>query len=783
MLRSLSSGVSGLTNHQLILDITANNLANVSTSGFKGSRMSFSTALTQTQNGGSAPSTALGGVNPRQVGLGVKNSSVDVDFRQGALLSTGRSMDLAIQGNGFFHMAASDGSNFYTRVGNLGFDSSDNLVDMGSGMMIQGRALDSTGQPSGNVSGVNTTAFKSIDAQATQAVTFQGNLSTTAGALQGSSLSSLLPLVNKTTGAAATESTSLKDLTIFRGNDVSTGIVTTARPVWVSGTKPDGSAYAGTFTVDPWSESVQDLVNKINKVFVQGSATFASAKIENGNLLIQGTGAQKGFSCLVGEKAPVQINSTVGAGRIIDATVTGSGVVNYAGDGSTTSVPNAAGLTIPLNDDALVTPTITLPAGVYAATGSLTLKLVKVSASGNTELLSTTIKGSDLSATAATPITFASMPHLRAGESVAFQVAGTLAVTGMSLTLDCAFDRNASSTATPNLHSDTWNAATGAAAAPGTIGDGIPDAYQENSNVDVNEYVYRANATPVDNVASAETNNFFDWYRVRFVPDKVTSSIQVYDSVGGSHTVEARFFRTGTRSTTNTSGQVERFNGWDMVINMASTEGKLLDGLVTGIEFDANGRYMGNGRLGQTLRGNALSDSNTYSGTPADNTIKVNWASTGTGSISFNLGDAASTTGLTGFGSPSSAAAVSQDGFASGNLDTLSVGGNGNITGLYTNGKSKQLYQLEISVFSNPTGLTSAGGNLWQVSANSGEALSRSAGESGAGSITSGALEGSNVDIASEFTRLITAQRGFQVNARVIQTTDQVLQELAGLIR
>jgi flagellar hook-basal body protein len=354
MLRSLYSGVSGLTNHQLILDSTANNLSNVSTSGFKSSRISFATALTQTQNGGTAPSGAQGGINPRQVGLGVKNSSVDVDFKQGALLSTGRSLDLSIQGNGFFHLAATDGSSYYTRVGNLGFDSRDNLVDLGTGMLTQGRALDSTGAPNGDLQGINISTLKSIDANATQTVDFQGNLSSTAKALTGSSVTSLLPLVDKTTGSAATESTALTDLTIFRGNDVSTGIVTTARPMWATGTKPDGTAYAGNFTLDPWSETVQDLVNKLNTVFTQGSETFATAKIENGNLIVQGTGDQKGFSLVLGEKTPIQINTAAGVGRIINATVAGSGTITYPGNGTTTSVPSPAGFTIPVGGDALV---------------------------------------------------------------------------------------------------------------------------------------------------------------------------------------------------------------------------------------------------------------------------------------------------------------------------------------------------------------------------------------------------------------------------------------------
>ncbi len=148
----------------------------------------------------------------------------------------------------------------------------------------------------------------------------------------------------------------------------------------------------------------------------------------------------------------------------------------------------------------------------------------------------------------------------------------------------------------------------------------------------------------------------------------------------------------------------------------------------------------------------------------------------------MNFGTSNSVNGLTGFGSNSSASAVNQDGFGDGSLDTLSVSIEGDIIGLYNNGVSRKLAQLQLTTFRNPSGLSQIGSNLFGESVNSGIANRRTAGQ-GAGFITSGALEGGNVDIATEFTRIITAQRGFQVNARVIQTTDQLLEELANLIR
>ena len=148
----------------------------------------------------------------------------------------------------------------------------------------------------------------------------------------------------------------------------------------------------------------------------------------------------------------------------------------------------------------------------------------------------------------------------------------------------------------------------------------------------------------------------------------------------------------------------------------------------------------------------------------------------------MNFGQSRTFNGLTGFGSASTAAAVAQDGYGDGKLDSLSVTPEGDIIALYTNGISRKLVQVPLTTFRNPEGLTGAEGNLWQRSTSSGDPIRRIPGEN-AGFITSSALEGSNVDIATEFTKLITSQRGFQVSARVIQTTDRILEELANLTR
>lgn len=137
---------------------------------------------------------------------------------------------------------------------------------------------------------------------------------------------------------------------------------------------------------------------------------------------------------------------------------------------------------------------------------------------------------------------------------------------------------------------------------------------------------------------------------------------------------------------------------------------------------------------------------------------------------------------MTQFGGDSSAAAVNQDGFASGYLTGLSFGQDGIINGNFSNGRSMPLAQLAIASFANPEALDRVGDNYYTQSNQSGDAVIGTAKTGGRGSVQQKVLESSNVDVALEFTRLIIAQRGFQVNARTITASDQILQELANLI-
>ena len=196
--RALDSGVTGMLGNQLTLDVSSNNLANVNTPGFKGSRVSFSNSLVQTLFAGSAPGTNIGGQNPRQVGLGIQSTSIDVDMSQGALAATGRELDLAIQGDGFFEI--NDGSStFYTRVGTFGTDADSNLIHMGTGYRLSGNTYRTDLNPDGTQSiqeqNVLTIPFgEAFPPSQTTEIDFQGNLDSNTPALQGTSLQSVYQL-------------------------------------------------------------------------------------------------------------------------------------------------------------------------------------------------------------------------------------------------------------------------------------------------------------------------------------------------------------------------------------------------------------------------------------------------------------------------------------------------------------------------------------------------------------------------------------------------------------
>jgi flagellar hook protein FlgE len=140
-------------------------------------------------------------------------------------------------------------------------------------------------------------------------------------------------------------------------------------------------------------------------------------------------------------------------------------------------------------------------------------------------------------------------------------------------------------------------------------------------------------------------------------------------------------------------------------------------------------------------------------------------------------------TAVTGFAELTTVAVMSQDGAEAGTLESYSIAPDGTITGAFSNGATQPIARICLATFANPSGLEKVGGSTYRSSTSSGAASYSGPGSDGVGSLAAGYLEMSNVDLSQEFTNLIVAQRGFQANARIITTSDEVLEELTNLKR
>jgi flagellar hook protein FlgE len=166
-------------------------------------------------------------------------------------------------------------------------------------------------------------------------------------------------------------------------------------------------------------------------------------------------------------------------------------------------------------------------------------------------------------------------------------------------------------------------------------------------------------------------------------------------------------------------------------------------------------------------------------------------SSGGSQAMSLTIGGGATTpqtitvdfSGMTQFGSPSGVISQLQNGYASGTLERISVDKTGKVVAQFTNGQTKALAQVVLNRFSNPNGLVDVGENHFLESVASGPALSGAPTTNGLGSVVSGAVEQSNVDLGKEFVDMIITERAFQANSRAITTSDEMLQELVNLKR
>jgi len=229
------------------------------------------------------------------------------------------------------------------------------------------------------------------------------------------------------------------------------------------------------------------------------------------------------------------------------------------------------------------------------------------------------------------------------------------------------------------------------------------------------------------------------------------ATLTLYDSLGAAHDVSLTFTKSAT------AGQ----------FTYAASESDASLSITAGgsgtIQFDGNGAIT--------------------SGASGSITLGFTNGATAGQVVTLDFGSASNASPVTGLASDTTLALASQDGYATGSLQSYSIGTNGTINGTFSNGHVGTLGTILLATFSNPAGLSKEANNLYRESSNSGVANAGTPGTGSRGTLAPGSLESSNVDLAEEFTRLILAQRGFQANARVITATDEVLTEAVNLKR
>ncbi len=643
MISSLFSGVSGLSNHQVRMDVLGNNIANINTIGFKSSRATFQEALVQNMRGAGRPSDITGGTNAVQLGLGMNVASIDNLFTQGGLETTGKITDLAIQGNGFFVLADGSGGEFYSRAGNFGFDANSYLVNPANGLYVQGKMADADGEipATASVGNIQLPFGQQDPARQTTQIDLANNLNSVATESKAALVTSGATNIDTVTGIARDGAGGMHEITI-----------TGAQATFSTNTTAMGLALTG-------SESLASL-----GVTQAGLDDGTTISLDNGALTYNLAG-------LTPSSTVTEVVAMLNAIDGITAELTGGEIQltrDYAGDGSVRNVSLIMGGAAPAGE--------TLIENLFSAGGTF-------------------------SAINGTNHTFSATDT--------FTPEGGMAQPPVPLSIEV---------------NDIDGLAMGVV---GIGGGGIT-------------------AQSTDELAAGV-------FTVDTEQTQHATSITVFDSQGGKHTAVCTFTKT----------HIPNRWTWEM-----STTGEEI------IRYGSTGTVTFNPD-GSLLSFNFDSGAQSFSFDPNNGAEAI--------VVDIDAGTTGAFDGLTGFASNFTATAVNQNGYGMGILDEITIDQTGLIYGIFTNGVSRGLAQITLAQFNNEAGLMKQGKSLYINSANSGEAVQGTAGETISATISSGALESSNVDLATEFTGMITAQRGYQANARVITTSDSLLDELVNLKR
>ncbi|EAJ3464730.1 flagellar hook protein FlgE [Campylobacter jejuni] len=836
MMRSLWSGVSGLQAHQVAMDVEGNNISNVNTTGFKYSRADFGTMFSQTVKIATAPTDGRGGSNPLQIGLGVSVSSTTRIHSQGSVQTTDKNTDVAINGDGFF-MVSDDGglTRYLTRSGDFKLDAYGNFVN-NAGFVVQGwninwdtQSIDSSRTPQ-NIfidPGMHIPAAKSTE------VAIKANLNS--GLSVGTAKTPIYGLdsvhgFNKKDGTAKNENdTGITQFYTTSKNSVEVtekGVDCAAlfngkgdglnlrdgQGIWVSyaDSKFSTDVPNGVNVFNPNTQATQNGVifwgDENNAVNLD--ITLNGVRIQNNSI----KSLDQAIEYINTFTAPTDTREGTGVKAVRKADGSGIEFINTNADGTTDNMKNidlvvnqantagerhnltwqannnsfqaasrkqgANSVWIPGNNPVNGTERIQIITAhkyVYSSTpvqldpmynpdGGPAFNQANINTPGTAENnYRNAVNGSLLNTTVRTFRTTEDLRELLQRDarygvdydgSGRFEADGSDVNEGVKVTVGATGEFIISN---PNVQSTPPNGIVQNNRRPHDISFNVTAYTDAKGKVSTN-MAFTNIFKGFDGVLTVGNSNR---QSEQLFLSAFSAGLEIFDSLGSKHTIEVQFVK---QSTTQDGG-----NEWQMIIRVPEPA-----------EINTTGEGPNNIVVGTARFNNDGSLAN-YS--PKTINFSPNNGAAPNQQIKLSFGTSGSNDGLVSSNSASTLTGQATDGYTSGNLkpDAIRVDDKGNILGEFTNGKTFAVAKIAMASVANNSGLEEIGGNLFKVTANSGNIVVGEAGTGGRGEMKTSALEMSNVDLSRSLTELIIIQRGYQANSKTISTSDQMLQTLIQL--
>jgi flagellar hook protein FlgE len=809
---SLSTALTGLTASETTIDVVGNNLANSNTVGFKSSTANFATQFSQTMSLGSAPSSDTGGTNPRQTGLGTTVAEITPDFTQGTVEVSSNPMDLAIQGEGFFIVQGSGNEQLFTRNGVFKLNSQNEMVSI-TGQRLLGYTADSNYV-------IQTTQLDPITiplgqaavAQATQNVYMEGTLSPTGDLATEGTVTQTDPLgdasyISPITSSVPAPTTSTEvpaSMGTVTPSDVGGAIVKGLYSYRItyhnSHTNSETSFYETTINMSGSTTDTNSVA--FTNLPVSASGNYDQIRIYRTNA--GGTGSYH----LVGQAANVagaSVTDTFSDAQIANNGVQDTGLldgqysyyITYVDESGIESAPQATPISATAVNSGIKISDLPLPSGNPPGHTYVAWRIYRnyPSAGGQNTYARVAQVGSTADpfagATPATPVSFIDNVTDQALSTdqvthptidfVGKKISSSSLLTNIQRYSNGVYERvfqagdlaftgtKGGSTLTTKNLTVTGTTTAGQLATFFQQALGIQTIAGESAGclVDNGRFVCTGNVgtgnalniglssmqlTPTGAAAAQNVNMPFTTTQQANGNSAMTDFI-VYDSLGIPLQVRTTAVLVARDSVSTTyrwygdSGSNDPSSGVGISVGT---------GLIT---FDGEGKFV----------------------SATNSTVDIDRSHVSSKSpLEFQL-DFSQLSGLAA--EKSTLAASRQDGSAPGTLTSFIVGEDGLITGVFSNGVTRPLAQIELARFANANGLVSAGQNMYKSGVNSGLPVIGNPKQQGIGSVLGGAIERSNTDIGGNLIDLILASTMYRSNARVITTVQQMFDELLQLGR